>query len=330
MPLNARQIDTAKSKEKEYKLTDGCGLYLLVKPNGGKYWCFKYRVFGKEKKLSIGVYPDISLADARMKREEARKIVALGGDPSEEKKAEKLAQKANVENTFNAIALEWHEYKRPDWSKGYAEDIMEVFENDIFPDIGKRPIAEIKPLEILSSLRKLEKRGVMDKLRKIRQACNQVFRYAIDTGRAETNPASELASALTAPKSVHYPHLLADELPAFLQQALAAYSGSPITRLAIRILMLTGVRTIELRMAEWKEFDFDKQVWEVPVDRMKMRRPHQVPLSDQVIAALQEIQAVTGRYKLVFPGRNDITKPMSEASINQPGAGQSSDAPAGI
>lgn len=316
MPLNARQIDTAKPKEKEYKLTDGGGLYLLIKPNGAKYWRFKYRVLGKEKKLSIGVYPDISLADARMKREEARKIVALGGDPSEEKKADKLAQKANVENTFKAIALEWHEYKRSNWSKGYAEDIMEAFENDIFPDIGKRPIAEIKPLEILSSLRKLEKRGVLDKLRKIRQACNQVFRYAIVTGRAETNPASELASALTTPKSVHYPHLLADELPAFLP-ALAAYSGSPITRLATRILMLTGVRTIELRMAEWREFDFDKRVWEVPVERMKMRRPHLVPLSDQVIAALREIQVVTGRYKLVFPGRNDITKPMSEASINQ-------------
>ncbi|HFF9493038.1 tyrosine-type recombinase/integrase [Serratia marcescens] len=316
MPLNARQIDTAKPKEKEYKLTDGGGLYLLVKPNGARYWRLKYRFLGKEKKLSIGVYPDISLADARLKREEARKIIALGGDPGEEKKAEKLAKKANAENTFKAIAVEWHGYKRANWSKGYADDLMEAFENDIFPDIGKRPIAEIKPLEVLSTLRKLEKRGVLDKLRKIRQACNQVFRYAIVTGRAETNPASELASALTAPKSTHYPHLLADELPDFLQ-ALAAYSGSPVTRLATRILMLTGVRTVELRQAEWKEFDFDKRVWEVPVERMKMRRPHLVPLSDQVMASLREIQAVTGRYNLVFPGRNDITKPMSEASINQ-------------
>mgnify|MGYP003599787576 CR=1 FL=1 len=139
-----------------------------------------------------------------------------------------------------------------------------------------------------TTLRKLERCGVLDKLRKIRQACNQVFRYAIVTGRAESNPASELASALTPPKSVHYPHLSADELPAFLE-ALAAYSGSPITRLATEILMLTGVRTIELRMAEWKEFDFDKRVWEVPVERVKMRRPHLVPLSDQVVAALREI-----------------------------------------
>lgn len=316
MPLNARQIETAKPKEKEYKLTDSGGLFLLVKPNGSKYWRYKYRILGLEKKLSIGVYPDISLSVARQKHEEARKIVALGGDPSEEKKAEKLAQKANVENTFKAIALEWHEYKRPNWSKGYAEDLMEAFENDIFPDIGKRPIAEIEPLEGLTTLRKLEKRGVLDKLRKIRQACKQVCNYAIVTGRAKTNPFSELASALKAPKSTNYPHLLADELPAFLQ-ALASYSGSPITRLATKILMLTGVRTVELRMAEWKEFDFDKRVWEVPVERMKMRRPHLVPLSNQVVAALREIKAVTGRFNLVFPGRNDITKPMSEASINQ-------------
>jgi len=316
MPLNARQIDTAKPREKEYKLTDGGGLYLLIKPNGAKYWRLKYRVLGKEKKLSIGVYPDISLADARLKREEARKVVALGGDPSEEKRVEKLTQKASVENNFKAIALEWHEYKRTGWSKGYADDLMEAFENDIFPDLGKRPITEIKPLEMLTTLRKLEKRGVLDKLRKIRQACNQVFRYAIVTGRAESNPASELSSALATPKSQHFPHLLAEELPEFLQ-ALEAYSGSPITRLATRILMLTGVRTIELRLAEWKEFDFDKAIWEVPKERMKMRRPHMVPLSAQVVEALREIQAVTGRYSLVFPGRNDITKPMSEASINQ-------------
>ncbi|CNI45382.1 integrase family protein [Yersinia frederiksenii] len=316
MPLNARQIDTAKPKEKEYKLTDGGGLYLLVKPNGAKYWRFKYRVLGKEKKLSIGVYPDISLADARLKREEARKIVALGGDPSEEKKAEKLAQKANVENTFKAIALEWHEYKRPNWSKGYAEDLMEAFENDIFPYVGNRPVAEIKPLEMLEALRKLEARGVLDKMRKIRQACNQTFRYAIVTGRAENNPVSELAGALAVQKHQHYPYLLAAELPEYLQ-SLSAYSGSSVTRIATRLLMLTGVRTIELRAAEWTEFNLDKGLWEVPIIRMKMRRPHLVPLSEQVLELLLQLHAITGRFKLVFPGRNDSLKPMSEASINQ-------------
>ncbi|MEQ9899559.1 tyrosine-type recombinase/integrase [Pectobacterium punjabense] len=316
MPLTDVKVRSAKPEDKAYKLTDGEGMHLMVHPNGSKYWRLQYRFDGKQKTLALGVYPEITLSEARQRRDEAKRQIATGTDPSEQKKVDKQLRQTLVDNTFKAIALEWHEYKRPNWSKGYAEDLMEAFENDIFPDIGKRPIAEIKPLEMLTSLRKLEKRGVLDKLRKIRQACNQVFRYAIVTGRAENNPASELASALPPPKATHYPHLLPDELPDFLR-ALSTYSGSKVTQLAARILMLTGVRTIELRQAEWKEFDFEKQLWEVPKERMKMRRPHLVPLSDQVIDALQQLYAVTGRYNLVFPGRNDITKPMSEASINQ-------------
>lgn len=316
MALTDVKVRSAKPTEKAFKLTDGEGMHLMVHPNGSKYWRLQYRFDGKQKTLALGVYPEISLSEARQRRDEAKRKVANGIDPSEQKKVDKQVRKVAIENNFKAIVLEWHEYKRPGWSKGYAEDLMEAFENDIFPDLGKRPIAEIKPLEMLTTLRKLERRGVLDKLRKIRQACNQVFRYAIVTGRAENNPASELASALATPKVQHFPHLLADELPDFLQ-ALAAYTGSPITRNATMILMLTGVRTIELRQAEWKEFDLDKAIWEVPKERMKMRRPHIVPLSDQVVEALREIQAVTGRYNLVFPGRNDITKPMSEASINQ-------------
>ncbi|MCL6327482.1 tyrosine-type recombinase/integrase [Pectobacterium polaris] len=316
MPLTDVKVRSAKSEDKAYKLTDGEGMHLMVHPNGSKYWRLQYRFDGKQKTLALGVYPEITLSEARQRRDEAKRQIATGTDPSEQKKVDKQLRQTLVDNTFKAIALEWHEYKRPNWSKGYAEDLMEAFENDIFPDIGKRPIAEIKPLEMLTSLRKLEKRGVLDKLRKIRQACNQVFRYAIVTGRAENNPASELASALPPPKATHYPHLLPDELPDFLR-ALSTYSGSKVTQLATRILMLTGVRTIELRQAEWKEFDFEKGLWEVPKERMKMRRPHLVPLADQVIDALQQLYAVTGRYNLVFPGRNDITKPMSEASINQ-------------
>ncbi|MBA5239055.1 tyrosine-type recombinase/integrase [Pectobacterium aroidearum] len=316
MPLTDVKVRSAKPEDKAYKLTDGEGMHLMVHPNGSKYWRLQYRFDGKQKTLALGVYPEITLSEARQRRDEAKRQIATGTDPCEQKKVDKQLRQTLVDNTFKAIALEWHEYKRPNWSKGYAEDLMEAFENDIFPDIGKRPVAEIKPLEMLTSLRKLEKRGVLDKLRKIRQACNQVFRYAIVTGRAENNPASELASALPPPKATHYPHLLPDELPTFLR-ALSTYSGSKVTQLATRILMLTGVRTIELRQAEWKEFDFEKGLWEVPKERMKMRRPHLVPLSDQVIGALQQLYAVTGRYNLVFPGRNDITKPMSEASINQ-------------
>ncbi|HDL6968847.1 TPA: tyrosine-type recombinase/integrase [Yersinia enterocolitica] len=316
MKLNARQVDTAKRKEKPYKLSDGGGLFLLVNTNGSRYWRLKYRIAGKEKLLSIGVYPDITLAEARAKRDEAKRILAAGGDPSEEKKADKQAKKVSIDNTFEALAREWHAYKRPNWSKGYADDLMESFENDIFPYVGKRPVAEIKPLEMLETLRKLEARGVLDKMRKIRQACNQTFRYAIVTGRAENNPTSELAGALAVQKHQHYPHLLAAELPEYLQ-SLSAYSGSTVTRIVTRLLMLTGVRTIELRAAEWTEFNLDKGLWEVPTIRMKMRRPHLVPLSEQVLELLLQLHAITGRFKLVFPGCNDSLKPMSEASINQ-------------
>ncbi|HEM7189281.1 TPA: tyrosine-type recombinase/integrase [Providencia rettgeri] len=315
MALSARQIQTAKPKDKEYKLSDERGLYLLVKPNGARYWRMKYRFAGKEKKLSIGVYPDISLADARVKRDEARKLLAEGNDPSEQKKLEKLAKKITVENTFKAIANEWHTHKSSEWSESYAESVLDALDKDIFPYLAKRPIAEILPLEMLEILRMIEKRGALEKMRKVRQFCNQIFRYAIATGRATVNPAAELTGTLKAPKIQHFPHLTAQELPELLQK-LSGYSGSPITRLATKLLLLTGVRTIELRAAHWSEFDFDNALWLIPEERMKMRRPHSVPLSKQVIEILKELHAFTGQYQLVFPGRCNINQPMSEASIN--------------
>ncbi|WP_174634626.1 tyrosine-type recombinase/integrase [Yersinia thracica] len=315
MPLNARQVETAKPKEKDYKLTDERGLFLLVTTNGRKYWRLKYRVSGKEKKLSIGVYPDISLAEARLKREEARKLLAEGHDPSEQKQREKQTKKFTVENTFHTLATEWHTYKCTSWSASYAESVLEALEKDIFPHVGKRPVTEILPLEMLQVLRLIEKRGALEKMRKVRQFCNQIFRYAIATGRATVNPVAELAGALSPPKTEHFPHLIARELPEFLQK-LAEYHGSSLTRLATRLLLLTGVRTVELRAAEWQEFDFDNALWTVPESRMKMRRKHVVPLTRQVTAILRELQNVTGSYRLVFPGRNDVNKPMSEASIN--------------
>lgn len=291
-------------------------MYLEVAPNGSKYWRMKYRYAGKEKRLAFGVYPSITLAQARAKREEAKRVLAQGDDPALVKKAEKRERESLVNNSFEKITLEWHGYKKPNWSQGYAEDLLEAFQKDIFPHIGKVSITELKPLDMLEVLRKLEKRGVLDKLKKIRQACNQVFRYAIVTGRAENNPASELAGALSAPKAKHFPHLNVDELPDFLQ-ALSACSGSKITLIATKLLMITGVRTIELRAAKWGEIDFDKAIWEIPVERMKMRRPHMVPLSSQALELLREIETITGRFSYVFHGRNDTSKPMSEAAINQ-------------
>ncbi|MEL7629146.1 integrase arm-type DNA-binding domain-containing protein [Pectobacterium aroidearum] len=316
MKLTARQINAAKPKEKSYKLADGGGMYLEVLPNGTKSWRMKYRVGGKEKRVVFGLYPTITLAEARSKRDEAKKLLANGGDPSEEKQVEKQAKIAAVNNSFKLIALEWHEHKRPNWSKGYAEDILEYLKKDIFPYLGKRPITDIKPKDMLDVLRKMEQRGVLDKLKKTRQACRQIFTYAIVSGRAEYNPVTDLAGVLKAPKQKHFPHLLADELGPFLQ-ALNGYSGSRITQIATRLLMLTGLRTIELRSAEWQEIDFGKKIWQIPKERMKMRRPHLVPLSTQVYDLLSELQNITGGFQLVFPGRNDSSKSMSEASINQ-------------
>ncbi|HEN3276753.1 TPA: tyrosine-type recombinase/integrase [Yersinia enterocolitica] len=316
MPLTDIKVKSAKPTEKAYKLTDGGGMYLLVKPNGSKYWRLKYRFVGKEKMLSIGVYPDVSLADARQKRDEARKVLAAGGDPGEVKKADKLAQKLSTENTFEAIAREWHKQKADRWSLRYRDEIIDTFEKDIFPYLGRRPIAEIKPMELLETLRRLEKRGALEKMRKVRQRCGEVFRYAIVTGRAEYNPAPDLATALATPKKTHFPFLTAEELPYFIRD-LAGYTGSVITKTATQIIMQTGVRTQELRFARWEDIDFEKRLWEIPPEVMKMKRPHIVPLSEQVVELFQSLKPITGMYPLVFIGRNDRTKPISKESVNQ-------------
>lgn len=316
MPLTDVKVRTAKPQDKPYKLTDGRGLYLLVNTNGSRYWRMKYRVMGREKLLSIGVYPDISLAVARQKRDEARRALAQGNDPGAIKKAEKQAKKIAAENTFEAIAREWHKAKADRWSLRYRDEIIDTFEKDIFPYIGLRPIAEIKPLELLETLKRMEKRGALEKMRKVRQRCGEVFRYAIITGRAEYNPAPDLAGALAVHKKQHLPFLTAQELPDFLQD-LAGYTGSIITKTATYLIMYTGVRTQELRFARWQDIDLDKAMWEVPAEHMKMRRPHKVPLSRQVISLLKQLQPITGHYPLVFIGRNDQRKPISKESINQ-------------
>lgn len=316
MKLNARQVDTAKPREKAYKLADGAGLYLEVVPSGSRYWRMKYRFNGKEKRMAFGVYPAVSLVQARALRDEAKKKLAEGIDPSFAKKEEKLVRDVRLNNTFQAVALEWHGTKVSRWSEGYASDIIEAFNKDIFPYIGQQPVNEIKPLVLLNVLRRMESRGATEKAKKVRQRCSEVFRYAIVTGRAEYNPAADLTSAMSGHESKHYPFLTVEELPDFFK-ALAGYTGSPLVVLAARLLILTGVRTGELRGAFWSEFDLEKAVWEIPAERMKMKRPHLVPLSTQALEIVQQLKGMTGQYPLVFPGRNDPRKTMSEASINQ-------------
>ena len=316
MKLNARQVDAAKPREKAYKLADGAGLYLEVVPSGSRYWRMKYRFNGKEKRLAFGVYPAVSLAQARALRDDAKKKLAEGIDPSFAKKEEKLVRDVQLNNTFQTVALEWHGTKVGRWSEGYASDILEAFNKDIFPYIGQQPVNDIKPLVLLNVLRRMENRGATEKAKKVRQRCSEVFRYAIVTGRAEYNPAADLTSAMSGHESKQYPFLTVEELPDFFK-ALAGYTGSPLVVLAARLLILTGVRTGELRGAFWSEFDLEKAVWEIPAERMKMKRPHLVPLSTQALEIVQQLKGMTGQYPLVFPGRNDPRKTMSEASINQ-------------
>lgn len=316
MALTARQVETAKPKEKSYKLFDGGGLYLEVTAKGSRYWRMKYRFGGKEKRLAFGVFPTVTLAEAREMRNQAKKVLAAGGDPGEIKKEEKAIQKLNTGNTFEAIAREWHKSKADRWSLRYRDEIIDTFEKDIFPYIGKRPIAEIKPLELLETLRKMEKRGALEKMRKVRQRCGEVYRYAIITGRAEYNPAPDLATALTPPKKQHFPFLSAEELPYFLKD-LAGYTGSVITKTATKIILLTAVRTQELRFARWQDIDLEKGIWEIPAEVMKMKRPHIVPLSKQVIELFNSLKPLSGHYELVFIGRNDHRKPISKESVNQ-------------
>lgn len=315
MKLTVKQIDSSKPKEKDYKLSDGGGLYLLVKTNGGKYWRLKYRIDGKEKLLAIGIYPTVTLADARRKRDDAKRLLADGIDPNQQRKEQKQASKIDSVNTFKNIALEWYEGRKDRWSVGYRDDMMDAFEKDVFPYIGNRPIAEIKPMELLEVLSIMEKRGATEKLKKVRQRCGEVWKYAIITGRAEYNPAPDLASAFVPHKREHYAHLSVSELPEFLS-SIDKYMGSQIVRVALRVLILTGVRPGELRKAEWSEINFDTGVWEIPAEKMKMRRPHIVPLSEQVIDLLKQIHPISGSYQYIFPSRTDYRKHISDMALN--------------
>lgn len=315
MQLTDLAIRRSKPKDKPYTLNDGNGLSLLIEPNGSKGWRLRYRFSGKAKLISLGTYPGVSLSDARTARDEAKKLIAGGIDPAEVRKAKKREIESRFGNTFEGIAREWYEKRFDRWSPSYAEEMIETFEKDVFPYIGSRPIAEIKPMELLAVLSVLNDRGATEKLRKVRQRCGEVFRYAVITGRAEYNPAPDLVSAFAPHKKEHYAFLKTDELPEFFR-ILNTYTGSLIVKLAMRLLILTGVRPGELRQAEWCEIDFDNRVWEVPKERMKMRRPHCVPLSEQALNILEQLKPVTGHYQYIFPGRIHHSKPMSEMAMN--------------
>jgi len=314
MPLTDRKVKQVKPKDKDYKLADEKGMYLLVKVNGSKYWRLKYRFEGKEKTLALGVYPDVSLSVARDKRDDARKLIANEIDPSEVKKEEKRNKKIKAGNAFEEIAREWWKNQKENWTERHADQVLKSLETDIFPYVGDKPIAEIQPPEILSTIRKVEARGALNVAGRLLQRCSNVFRYAIQTGRATLNPAGDLQGTLKTRKVTHQHSLPRTELPKFLK-GLNTYEGLLQTRLALRFLVLTFVRTGELRGAKWEEIDLDAKEWRIPSERMKMKSEHLVPLSRQAIAMLKELKPITGQYELVFPGVRNYHKPMSENTL---------------
>ena len=313
-PLSEIKVRTAKPKKIEYKLFDGGGLFLLITPSGGKLWRFRYLFEKKEKKLSFGAYPAISLLDARKRREEVRSQLAHGIDPGAVRRAQKQAKIESTE-TFEIIAREWHARFISGWTKGHANTIMDRMERDLFPWIGKRPIAEIKAPELLSVLRRVETRGALESAHRIRTICGQVFRYAVATGRAERDPAADLRGALPQPQEKHMAAITEPVKVAELLRAIDGYQGGFVVKSALRFAPLVFVRPGELRHAEWSEMDFENAEWNIPAGKMKMKEPHLVPLSRQAIEILTELKELTGASRYIFPSGRSFDRPMSNNAI---------------
>lgn len=315
MPLSDTAIRKMKPTEKIQRLFDGGGLYLEVSPAGGKWWRLKYRYGGKEKRLSLGTYPDTGLADARSKRDAARRLLAGGTDPGEHRKAEKAAGEDRAANSLEVVAREWHAKQATKWVKDHADRTMLRLENDIFPWLGKRPIAEVTAKELLAAVNRIADRGAVESAHRALQTCGQVFRYAIATGRADRNPAADLRGALPPVKQTHLAAITDPDRVGGLLRAMDAYSGSFVTKCALRLAPLVFVRPGELRNAEWTEIDLDRAEWNIPAAKMKMREPHLVPLSTQAVAILTELHALTGRGQYVFPSARSPKRPMSNNAV---------------
>lgn len=321
MPLNDRLLRTLGPKAKAYRRADEGGLYVEVAPSGGRLWRWKYRFGGKEKRLSFGSYPDVSLKAARERRDAARRLLAAGTDPGEARKAGKAAQ-AGAES-FEAIAREWHAKFASTWVASHGDRIMRRMEKDLFPWLGKRPIADLRAPELLAVLRRIESRGAQETAHRAMQNCGQVFRYAVATGRAERDPTGDLRGALPPPKEKHHASIREPKRIGELLRAIDGYEGSFVTKCALRLAPLVFVRPGELRRAEWSEFDLDKAEWRIPGERMKMREQHIVPLSRQAVAILRELEPLTNRGieakpkapRYVFPGAQSRERPMSENAV---------------
>lgn len=316
MALTDIQIRNARPEAKQYKLSAGKGLYLIVAPNGGKWWRVRYRFDGKQKELSAGTYPDVTLKAASIKRDDIRRMVADGLDPLYERKIDKLSKRSNSENSFESVTREWHQKLKANWSKDHAERTITRFEKDVFPWIGSREANQVNAPELLAVLRRVESRGALDTAHRIHQQTSQVFRYAIATGRAERDPASDLKGALPPVRVKHHSSITEPQQVGGLMRSLQNYSGSFVTGCALRLAPLVFVRPGELRQAEWKEFDLDNAEWRIPGNKMKMGVLHIIPLSKQALAILNDLKPLTGSGKYLFPSNRTKTRPMSDNTLN--------------
>lgn len=316
MALSDTAIRNAKSKDGPIKLYDVEGLFILVAPSGSKLWRFKYRFDGKEKKLALGAYPAVSLKDARRLRDEARELLAKGVDPGEDKKQKTVAASIRASNTFGLVAGEYIDKLRDDGMAPATEKKTLWLLKQLEPALGKRPIAEIEPIEILNVLRQVERKGNLETTHRLRSLCSRVFKYAIWTARAKTDPADSLTGALRTPKIRHHAAIIEPEGVGALLRALDAFEGFKPLGAALKLSPHVFVRPGELRKAEWTEFNFEDRTWHIPACRMKMKRDHWVPLSNQAIDVLVELREITGSHALLFPSIRDWTRPMSENAVN--------------
>lgn len=310
--LTDTAIRSAKPTDKPYKLFDGGGLFLLVKPGGSRLWRLKYRIDGREKLLSVGTYPEVSLKSARERREDARRQIAAGVDPSAKRKAERAARA----DTFEAIAREWLDLKRASLSARTYDKRLSRFEAFVFPSLGKRPIASITAPDLLAVIKRVEARGINETAHRVRSESSAVFRYAIATGRAERDPAADLRGALAPVVVRNHPAITEPAKIGGLLRSIYGYSGQPSTEYALKLLPLTFVRPGELRGAEWAEFDLDGGEWRIPKERMKMNEQHVVPLSSQAVTLLRELQLLTGNGRYLFPSLRTDERPISNNTLN--------------
>lgn len=316
MPLSDFAIRNAKPRDKPYKLGDSGGLYLLVQPSGRKHWHQKYRFQGREKKLSIGAYPDVSLSEARKRRDEARVQLATGKDPSREKQLAKLRAWSTAGNSFGEVAAEFLEKRDREGMSAATVEKSKYYISRLGPAISRLAVSEITTLEILAALRKIEAKGNYETARRVLQLTGRVFRYAVATARVPADPTRDLRGALTAPQAKHFGAIIDPEGAGGLLRAIDGYEGYELTKLALQLAPHVFVRPGEMRHAEWREVNLDAAVWSIPIEKMKMRRPHHVPLSRQSIDLFKKVATISGPSGYVFPSIRTPQRPMSENTVN--------------